>query len=81
MQVEGLARLDGKLGAAAVPQGQTVRALRGERQVVNAPGTRRCHSFTHYRNIVIENFSPMQVMVHPEKCAYATFFPQQLDQS
>lgn len=38
MQVEGLARLDGELGAAAVPQGQAVRALRGEteRQTVNA---------------------------------------------
>lgn len=38
MQVEGLARLDGELGAAAVPQGQAVRALRGERQAVNALG-------------------------------------------
>lgn len=38
LQVEGLARLDGELGAAAVPQGQTVRALRGETQAVSALG-------------------------------------------
>lgn len=39
MQVEGLARLDGELGTAAVSQGQAVRALREETQAVNARGT------------------------------------------
>lgn len=35
MQVEGLARLDGELGAAAVPHGQAVRALRDEAHTVS----------------------------------------------
>lgn len=44
LQVEGLARLHGELGAAAVSQGQAVRALRGGTQTVNVLGMH--HSFT-----------------------------------
>lgn len=46
LQVEGLARLHGELGAAAVSQGQAVRALRGGTQTVNVLGMHQYHSFT-----------------------------------
>lgn len=46
LQVEGLARLHGELGAAAVSHGQAVRALRGGTQTVNVLGMHRYHSFT-----------------------------------